>query len=759
MNPEELKRARALLLSRGLIGADATDAQVETAAMAARREALGAENGERSESLTTRAVTMAPTTLDEATRSMDVTLATESRVRMVDWGRYEYVDEVLLMSGYQANEVRRGTLPMLDTHDRSTVDRVLGSIDNLRVEGAELAGRARFSAVAERAWTLAKEGHLNGISAGYRVLAATYIEPGKTMTINGRTWTASDNRALKLVTSWYPAEGSLCAIGADGASGTRAADDNDNKSNHNPITKPQPEETDMNREQIIALLTERGYDRAAAEHWATHALALPADKQRSFCEALPVLSRTAPAPAAPAPATAPAAAPAGNQRTAEQERERIQALLTSQRSLPGLFPQIPAEEIRTAVDAAIADGSEANAVRLALLERAAAAQNPVNQAANRTPVQVVADNSDNVRELISTVVQHRANVPNRKLNDQQRTHVQEYGNLSLIRCAELMLQQHGIRTIGLSYEEIYRRAITHGTGDFASALLDAANKSLQAYYMIANSTFERWADIVPVSDFKTQNIVSFSLAGELTEIPSGGEIPMHTFSDSKETMKLKTFGHRFGISRQAIVNDDLAVFNNLARAYGISARLTVNRTAIKVLLTNAAMTDGNALFSTAHANVDTSLAAATTQATALAILESLKKKLMLQKDKDGVTSLNLMPKVLLCGPSQVDYFAQAIAERGRADNNAPAHIQRLGLDLVTDANIEDTTISGAADLSILFADPMMAAVVKVGFLNGNQAPMVTTRDSWDVDGTEFRVLHDHCAGVADYRGAAKHDAP
>jgi hypothetical protein len=53
----------------------------------------------------------------------------------------------------------------------------------------------------------------------------------------------------------------------------------------------------------------------------------------------------------------------------------------------------------------------------------------------------------------------------------------------------------------------------------------------------------------------------------------------------------------------------------------------------------------------------------------------------------------------------------------------------------------------------LFADPSIAPVFEVAFLEGQTAPVLESRDGWRVDGTEMRVRLDYGVAAVDYRGA------
>ena len=74
--------------------------------------------------LTTRKMAVAPSgpaTLDESARTVDAVMTTEAPAKVVDWERWEIVDEILILDG--ATYAKQ--LPLLNSHDRSGVEQVL----------------------------------------------------------------------------------------------------------------------------------------------------------------------------------------------------------------------------------------------------------------------------------------------------------------------------------------------------------------------------------------------------------------------------------------------------------------------------------------------------------------------------------------------------------------------------------------------------------------------------------------------------------
>ncbi|HUX15135.1 MAG TPA: DUF2213 domain-containing protein, partial [Phycisphaerae bacterium] len=162
--------------------------------------------------LTVRTYHVRADSYNESDRSFEAVLATETPVLVFDMWRWEMLEEILRMDG--AVIPAAGQVPLCDTHDRTTIQKQLGSCRNIRVEGNQLVGRNFISSAEQDAATKVKEGHVTDCSVGYRVLNSVDIEPGKTLEVNGEAYTAGA-RPLRITTEWELSENSLCPIGAD----------------------------------------------------------------------------------------------------------------------------------------------------------------------------------------------------------------------------------------------------------------------------------------------------------------------------------------------------------------------------------------------------------------------------------------------------------------------------------------------------------------------------------------------------------------
>lgn len=171
--------------------------------------------------LTTRKMPLAtgPKTMNAEARQVQAVMATETPVRVYDWER-GVVNEVLLMSGASYPE----QVPLLDSHDRGTVETVLGSVTAIMVQGPELVGLVEFSSVprAQDAMTKVQEGHLTDFSVGYAVEESVWVPEGQSQVVGGRNFQGP----VKVATKWTLRELSITPIGADSQAKARSLESN-----------------------------------------------------------------------------------------------------------------------------------------------------------------------------------------------------------------------------------------------------------------------------------------------------------------------------------------------------------------------------------------------------------------------------------------------------------------------------------------------------------------------------------------------------
>jgi len=152
-------------------------------------------------------------------QALRVVTATESPVMRYDESRGMTVAEVLEMDGI---EMRAGQtqIPIVDSHDESTVRNIFGSLRNLSISGDEFGGVPYFASDPDSQAAEAKlrDGHLTDFSI-------TAIPREVLTTERGQKYTTPRGTVVdgpaNIVTRWTPINASLVATGADERSTVR----------------------------------------------------------------------------------------------------------------------------------------------------------------------------------------------------------------------------------------------------------------------------------------------------------------------------------------------------------------------------------------------------------------------------------------------------------------------------------------------------------------------------------------------------------
>lgn len=145
---------------------------------------------------------------------------------MYDWNNGGYIDEVLRADGGSMPS----QLPLLDNHSRYSALSVVGSAREIKPKNGEIVGRVYFAENVGRSediYQLVRQGHLTDVSVGYSYGAGDYvdIQRGQTAKIGTKTYTASAERTMRVVTRWSGRELSVTPIGADQLAKMRSLSD------------------------------------------------------------------------------------------------------------------------------------------------------------------------------------------------------------------------------------------------------------------------------------------------------------------------------------------------------------------------------------------------------------------------------------------------------------------------------------------------------------------------------------------------------
>ena len=132
------------------------------------------------ERLIERSVVVRLETANEQDKTFEAVIASEHPVERWDETRREVVKEILLTSGLEFRD-GRNQLPIVDSHDRSTVRNVIGSIRNIQVQGDEVVGVPMFArdTDSQDAYHKVIDGHITDFSITADPLEIVEVERGQ----------------------------------------------------------------------------------------------------------------------------------------------------------------------------------------------------------------------------------------------------------------------------------------------------------------------------------------------------------------------------------------------------------------------------------------------------------------------------------------------------------------------------------------------------------------------------------------------------
>ena len=309
--------------------------------------------------------------------------------------------------------------------------------------------------------------------------------------------------------------------------------------------------------------------------------------------------------------------------------------------------------------------------------------------------------------------------------------------------ARQCLERSGVNTSMMSKSQIAQRAlIPHSTSDFPMLLGGIGRESLLAGYTEAPQTWRPLASRGTATDFRDMYAYAFNGAFDLKPVKENGEYQTVDASESGEKYRIARRGAVFPYTFEMAVNDNWGVLTTLTKRFGAAAMRMESKIFYDLLTGNSAMSDGQALFSSAHSNL---LAGESLSAEAL---EKAISELWLTTGEDG-EPLDLQPAYLLVHPSQ--YFTAQVligsTSSLKSGQNAGV-INPLAsiVQIIADPRI-------VARSWYLFAAPSQAPIIEVAWLDGEESPFIDEQVDFITDGIQIKARHCFGAGKVAYRGA------
>ena len=655
-------------------------------------------------------------TVDVDKRTVQVIWTTGARVLRGFWESF-YEELSLDPKHVRMGRLQSGTAPLLNSHRSYDLEDVIGVIEDAQLDAKAKRGTAtvRFDSGAkgEEVFRKVREGILRNTSVGYSTYKMLKIEDGDS--------TIPVYRAV----DWEPAEISMVAIGADSGAVTRTAGGNPCEFIQERAM-PDPEETETDTDETAEECECEGEEDCDCEE--------SADEERE-----------ADTESEPEPKPEP------KRSAADLERFRILGIQRVGRAL-----KRPADEI----NAAISKGMTLAKYR-ARAQDAYAKKETIVVDKRDARIQVGADARDKFMRCAEHLIYQRAGIADMMVahaKSRGETLVIDPGECRGLTMAELareFLERGGTKTRGMDKMELVGKAFMqrtggmNSTGDFPVLLENTLHKTLLAAYNTTPDTWRRFCKTGTVSDFRPHPRYRQGSFGVLETVNEGGEFRNASIPDGeKQSITAGTKGRIVALTRQAIINDDMGAFNDIATRLGRAAALTIEVDVYALLAANPTMGDGVALFHADHGNIGTGAAIS------VASIDADRVLMAQQQDVAENEYLELRPAVLvlpvgLGGQARVINQAQFDTDKiANARNQEPNKVVGLYRDIVDTARLSGTT-------RYSFADPGIAPVIEVVFLNGQQSPYMEMQQGWRSDGTEWKIRLDFGVGAIDWRGTVR----
>jgi hypothetical protein len=641
-----------------------------------------------------RQASFAPSTFDAEARTVEVVFTTGADVQREDWWTGQRWTERLEVSEEAIDLARLNAgAPVLDSHRSWSLNTVIGVVERAWVDGAEGKALLRLSARPDLAPLVEdiRSGVIRNISVGYWVERWEKTEA---------TATAGEVRIAK---RWTPGEISFVPVPADPGAQSRAA--------VLPTTQGSPA-----RNQEVRM------------------------------------------PDAVKPGATPETDATARQREAEAPK-------------PATIEEVEAIARRAALDSDwVVDQIRAkrslDEVRDAAIDAAAARRAPATRPSGAA---VTGDNAELLGRALADALLHRAG----QLRDDDgkpkplSEAARQYRGFRLLDFAAETIRIKGGNVRGMMPVEIARAALgnrellsraspgLHSVDDFPNLLANTASKAIGAGYTSARRTFTLWARQRTLPDFKEFRVINLAGAPTLEQIsPTGrdaGEIQFGTIGEGAETYRLARYGRRIAVTFEAIVNDDMDGFGRVPQMFGAAAARLESQVVVGILNSNPNMADTNALFGTAHANVFGNGVAGFGAGDGVVNVTGLgngRRVLRTQTAPNG-DILDLEPRFLLV-PAALEAAALQFTSMSYVAS-APGSINPFASTLTP---IVEPRLSSATQWYLIASNDQVDTV-EYGYLEGMEAPQVTSYTDEDTDGAIIKCTHSFGAKATDWRGMVR----
>jgi hypothetical protein len=732
-----------------------------------------------------RAAPVDASSVNDETRTITATISTEQPVPMYDYRSGRVIDEVLVARGGKFPS----QVPLLDDHSRYGSQSVLGSGRSITLNGDRWRSVLHFAKDAgqhiDETWQKVRQGHLTDVSIGYRYefdgKAFVDIPPGKSESIQGRTYTAGPTRTLRVVSDWTGREISTTPIGADDqakigrsnrqkCTGSRGEVNSLAETSEASGSASRSNSTEEKMDPILTFLRKHGLGNDVTDETAalTFGRTLSVQLQTelaTICRAANVDFVVVPPAATTTTETRSQTTTAATTAIATQsadeiraERERVTYIYQQRGNLPDdLIDRAISESWSTSQVNQQFAAARAESRRTPPVSSQAPAGHVVNRALDLRTLQAAML----MRSGITPDSQFMRSAPFREAMMNVRREARAdwivdsmrqlgtNGNIQDDAAARAFDRAHSMRTMsmvdictaaldieGVEYNRYDREEILQRS--FSTATLNAVfttnfNAKMMEGFVGIEDTTRGWVAENDMPNFLTAERIQAHKFGRLRKVDRNQEIKDATVEAVYESYKLARYAERFAVDEMDILDDRFGMFNMAPDDMGEAAGELRPDLVYSILLQNPTMgQDSKALFHTDHGNYTASGAALSS--TTLAA----RKSAMKTQTSNG-RLLNIQPRTIVVPETMAHKADVLVNSSERRDTTSSTEYgtknwaqgkfgvvsePRLDAGLVDPST--DTAVAGQAGTWFLAADRGKYGI-EVGYLRGTGGVPVVRR--------------------------------
>ena len=366
-------------------------------------------------------------------------------------------------------------------------------------------------------------------------------------------------------------------------------------------------------------------------------------------------------------------------------------------------------------------------------------------------------NASNSQVLEAAIAKH-VGLPQleRVYDDRTLEASDQLGITCLMDACRLAAQLSGHTLNWRDKDSVIRAAFS--TTDIPDILSNVANKSAELAYETFPSAAKLIARKLTANDFKTHTGVR--LTGDVVFEPLGsdGEIKHGKLDDTAYTYSVTANAKPFGLSRQAIRDDDAGALDEVPRSLGRGAALALEELFWKLVIANS-----GSFFSSGNGNLITGAGSALSSSGLAAAVQKFLEQTDAQGKPIGVVPERLVVPPALKATADELYVARTLNVGGGStttNDRVPAENVHYGkYDPAVSPWIGASGLSGGSDTRwYLFGNPNDVAAFGIAYLDGVEAPKIEPKEmAPDKLGIMWRGYFDIGACQIDPRGAVRAD--